>query len=111
MTNIDLSTLKKWKEQGTWQCSICGCTENHACDVGCYWVKDNLCSQCASPEQLMIPLLEDFCIKVRMRVDFIQCSFEDQSLEKLRLSLNGSLNSILNEISKIEEQIDTEVAE
>lgn len=29
------------------QCRICGCTENHACSGGCYWVEDGLCSACA----------------------------------------------------------------
>jgi NTP pyrophosphatase (non-canonical NTP hydrolase) len=29
------------------KCRICGCTQNHACPGGCYWVEDDLCSQCA----------------------------------------------------------------
>ncbi|MGL5257659.1 MAG: hypothetical protein ACRC76_11510 [Proteocatella sp.] len=28
------------------KCRICGCTTLHACPGGCYWVADNLCSQC-----------------------------------------------------------------
>ncbi len=28
-------------------CRICGCTQNHACEGGCYWVEDDLCSSCA----------------------------------------------------------------
>lgn len=27
-------------------CRGCGCTEDHACDGGCYWVEPNLCSRC-----------------------------------------------------------------
>ena len=29
------------------QCRVCGCTWNHACEGGCYWVEEDLCSQCA----------------------------------------------------------------
>lgn len=27
-------------------CRVCGCTENHACPGGCYWVDIDLCSAC-----------------------------------------------------------------
>ncbi|HEX2938874.1 MAG TPA: hypothetical protein VHO66_08145 [Ruminiclostridium sp.] len=28
------------------KCRVCGCTWNHACQGGCHWVADNLCSRC-----------------------------------------------------------------
>lgn len=28
------------------QCRNCGCTWDHACEGGCYWVQEDLCSQC-----------------------------------------------------------------
>lgn len=28
------------------QCRICGCSENHACEGGCWWVEYDLCSSC-----------------------------------------------------------------
>lgn len=34
----------------TRKCRICGCTWNHACVGGCYWVEDDLCSQCSEKE-------------------------------------------------------------
>lgn len=27
-------------------CRVCGCTWNNACSGGCYWVEEDLCSQC-----------------------------------------------------------------
>lgn len=27
-------------------CRECGCTQDEACEGGCYWVEDRLCSQC-----------------------------------------------------------------
>lgn len=27
-------------------CKVCGCTQDHACAGGCYWVTDDLCSAC-----------------------------------------------------------------
>jgi hypothetical protein len=30
------------------KCRVCGCTDSHACVGGCYWVEDNLCSNCVS---------------------------------------------------------------
>lgn len=35
------------------RCRVCGCTWNDACQGGCHWVEENLCSQCvgqAGPE-------------------------------------------------------------
>lgn len=34
----------------TGTCRICGCTDDHACPGGCYWVEPNLCSACSSAE-------------------------------------------------------------
>lgn len=27
-------------------CRVCGCTDDHACESGCYWVEPDLCSAC-----------------------------------------------------------------
>lgn len=29
------------------KCRVCGCTRFNACEGGCYWVEDDLCSACA----------------------------------------------------------------
>jgi hypothetical protein len=29
------------------KCRVCGCTQYNACEGGCYWVKEDLCSKCA----------------------------------------------------------------
>ncbi len=29
------------------RCRVCGCTDDNACLGGCYWVEDDLCSECA----------------------------------------------------------------
>lgn len=29
------------------KCRICGCTQDHACESGCYWIEEDLCSNCA----------------------------------------------------------------
>lgn len=29
------------------KCRVCGCSWDHACEGGCYWVGDDLCSRCA----------------------------------------------------------------
>lgn len=31
---------------GVRSCSVCGCTDDEACDGGCAWVADDLCSAC-----------------------------------------------------------------
>lgn len=33
-------------EDGARACRVCGCTENNACEGGCWWVEDDLCSSC-----------------------------------------------------------------
>ncbi|HYP38247.1 MAG TPA: hypothetical protein VEQ62_18070 [Stellaceae bacterium] len=27
-------------------CRLCGCTDHSACEDGCYWVEEDLCSKC-----------------------------------------------------------------
>ena len=50
--------LKELEEQGpifdedTRECRICGCTQYNACEDGCYWVTDDLCSQCAKKDRI-----------------------------------------------------------
>ena len=29
------------------RCRVCGCTDDNACPGGCYWMEDDLCSECA----------------------------------------------------------------
>lgn len=29
------------------RCRVCGCTDDCACPEGCYWVEEDLCSECA----------------------------------------------------------------
>jgi len=31
-------------------CRVCGCTETRACEGGCWWVAEDLCSSCAGKE-------------------------------------------------------------
>lgn len=38
------------RESSEQKCRVCGCTWNNACEGGCYWVKDDLCSKCANVE-------------------------------------------------------------
>lgn len=43
----EIDYLVKPKEVSTEKrCRVCGCTENNACEGGCYWVEDDLCSKC-----------------------------------------------------------------
>jgi len=34
----------------TEKCSVCGCTEDRACENGCTWAEPGLCSKCAYPK-------------------------------------------------------------
>lgn len=43
----DIDYLVKPKEVTSEKiCRVCGCTDNNACEGGCHWVEDNLCSKC-----------------------------------------------------------------
>lgn len=33
-------------------CRVCGCTDERACEGGCWWVEDDLCSSCVRPAVL-----------------------------------------------------------
>ena len=43
LVNHDHTSIHKPKQK----CRICGCDDLHACKGGCYWVEDDICSQCA----------------------------------------------------------------
>lgn len=30
------------------KCRVCGCAWNNACEGGCFWVEEDLCSECIS---------------------------------------------------------------
>lgn len=32
-------------------CRVCGCTDDHACPGGCWWVEGDLCSTCAAKQE------------------------------------------------------------
>ena len=40
-------TCKHFELRDEPKCRICGCTQNNACEGGCYWVEEDLCSKCA----------------------------------------------------------------
>jgi hypothetical protein len=47
------------RKEGSQTCRECGCTDERACEGGCSWVEEDLCSACADkalvvPEQRII---------------------------------------------------------
>lgn len=42
-------TTPRWKAPKSGTCRVCGCTDEHACDGGCWWVDSSrtLCSTCS----------------------------------------------------------------
>ena len=52
----DTTTAATVVEDDVAHCQRCGCTDDHACDSGCYWVPNpqliDLCSACATPQEL-----------------------------------------------------------
>lgn len=42
-----LARLSSWVIDVVATCRECGCTDDYACEGGCYWVEPDLCSACA----------------------------------------------------------------
>ncbi len=40
---------RRCTEHGIRFCHRCGCTDEEGCEEGCYWVGDDLCSECEPP--------------------------------------------------------------
>jgi len=40
------------------KCRICGCTEDRACEGGCYWADGDLCSVCFTLRAQLVEYLE-----------------------------------------------------
>lgn len=45
-----LSILAEWCAEGEPACRVCGCTDDRACEGGCWWVEADLCSACVGKE-------------------------------------------------------------
>jgi hypothetical protein len=42
---VEVATLEVGRK-----CRVCGCTDARACEGGCSWVRDDLCSRCEGKE-------------------------------------------------------------
>lgn len=72
-------------------CKVCGCTNSTPCHGGCAWVKPDLCSSCASDEEIdaAIPERPDDCDGCDMEDEYPECDegcpqcpgYEDQGDE------------------------------
>lgn len=47
ISDSEKSEIKRQAEEYVRSCRVCGCTDDHACPGGCYWVEEDLCSACA----------------------------------------------------------------
>ncbi len=45
-TYMNLDPNEPMKDDDIQRCRVCGCDQEHACKGGCYWIEDDLCSQC-----------------------------------------------------------------
>lgn len=43
---LNLRELVLPVEHPAGSCRLCGCTDEHACDGGCFWIAEGLCSAC-----------------------------------------------------------------
>ncbi len=41
-----ISSQSSEEEEPARACRVCGCTDEHGCENGCFWVEDDLCSNC-----------------------------------------------------------------
>lgn len=73
------------------QCCVCGCTEDCACDNGCWWIEDDemrdRCSNCAG---LPVPdrdaIAAEACEKFRQLFDenYLQSNISDDGLRVIK---------------------------
>lgn len=42
-----LAHEKGWQPLDEQRCRVCGCTDERACPGGCWWIENDLCSNCA----------------------------------------------------------------
>ncbi len=54
-------------------CRTCGCTDERACEGGCFWVEPDRCSACATPSEIYDLLTE----QQRNAVDLVVESMAD----------------------------------
>lgn len=47
------NSAQAFPDPASWRCEHCQCTEEHACEGGCYWIHARLCSECATEAELL----------------------------------------------------------
>jgi hypothetical protein len=40
-------------------CRVCGCTEDDGCEAGCWWIAENVCSECEEAAGLVVELVAE----------------------------------------------------
>lgn len=110
--------LKELEEQGnifdedTRKCRICGCTQYNACDGGCYWITDDLCSQCMQSTNsysvvIAIDTESERYVKLIDHEKLEVTSLEELPLEMQMLTfseaneLKGKVEKLINETVEI----------
>lgn len=74
-------------------CRVCGCTWDHACPGGCYWVEPNLCSKCMGKQayngislkgDIVMEYLKVDCIEAVVRINetIVISTSESENFEK-----------------------------
>lgn len=43
---VDMYSVDSRQESDIRACRVCGCTDAHGCENGCFWVEDDLCDNC-----------------------------------------------------------------
>ncbi len=49
-------------------CRVCGCTDLDGCPEGCFWVEEDLCSEC-TPEALLLKLEDGIDTEILDRIE------------------------------------------
>lgn len=55
-------------------CRVCGCTDDHACDEGCYWIDDSLCSTCIAAQGHTVRMTREYPATAPKGLSVATCS-------------------------------------
>ena len=91
-------------------CRVCGCTQDRACEGGCYWVEWDLCSKCSARAELSVKCEECKTVDLVLENEMLGKELKEARAEIERLKeLNNKFKWQVRDTCKRAEKAESEL--
>jgi len=82
--------IARYEEATVQRCRICGCTDDHGCYDGCYWVERDLCSACAVSDEFVETHAREMASNVVLEVGGLEPGSQEQLVDLLAAAIRDA---------------------